>query len=76
MRESEALKDLILTDQTGDFGIIHKINYKGMCKTSFFHTVFHNLWKSRWEIHRSALSYGDFLWKKEYFSTPVSVSFP
>ena len=21
-------------------------------------------------------AYGDFLWKKEYFSTPVSVSFP
>jgi hypothetical protein len=31
----------------GIFGVLHKRSRTSLCKTYFFHTLFHNLWKSR-----------------------------
>ena len=40
------------SQKQGDFGELHKLSNTCLCKTSFFHTVFHNLWKSRGKIRK------------------------
>ena len=66
--------------KTGIFGILYKFKKPNLCKTHFFHTVFHNLWKSHGKIHREAVKAVENLWKNSTFSTggegDLSVSFP
>lgn len=53
----------------GDFVGFHKLSLFPLCKTSFFHTVFHNLWKSRGKIHRVCAESVEKPWDKTGFST-------
>ena len=66
--------------KTGIFGILYKSENPNLCKTHFFHTVFHNLWKSHGKIHREAVKAVENLWRNPTFSTggegDLSVSFP
>jgi hypothetical protein len=63
-----------------NFDEFHKLSQSKLCKTSFFHTVFHKLWKSIWKTHRVCVESVENPWEKTEFSTwglGVSrVSFP
>lgn len=40
------------------------------------HTVFHNLWKNPWIIHRAPRNYGDYWWEIMWFSTRAGIRAP
>ena len=61
-------------EKIGDFGELHKLFNSCLCKTHFFHTVFHNLWKSRGEIHRGCVETVGNPWEKTEFSTGGGVT--
>ena len=53
----------------GNFGILYKIENRNLCKTHFFHTLFHNLWKTPWKVHRSLATAVEKRLTDRHFST-------
>ena len=70
-REPVLSKKGCFSRKQGKFGELHKVLHIRLCKTSFFHTVFHNLWKSRGTIHSRCGERVEKPWEKAVFSTSV-----
>ena len=61
------------SQKQGNFGDFHKLSHISLCKTYFFHTVFHNLWKSHGKIHKRDVDHVEKSWDKIQFSTRAQV---
>ena len=61
------------SQKQGDFGDFHKLSHISLCKTYFFHTVFHNLWKSHGKIHKRDVDHVEKSWDKTQFPTRAQV---
>ena len=62
-------KPLVSEDFSGFWEKSHKVLQEICGKLCFFHTVSHSLWKRSWKIHKDAVMYGEYVWRKRRLST-------